>query len=65
MPRTAKIRIRTHPHQGAPRCTADTALRLSRDFGTTPEFWMNLQAHDLSRALSSHTYEEIPIRSGA
>jgi addiction module HigA family antidote len=23
--------------------TADTALRLSRYFGTTPEFWMNLQ----------------------
>jgi addiction module HigA family antidote len=31
--------------------TADTALRLGRFFGTTPEFWMNLQsAHDLSRA---------------
>lgn len=29
--------------------TADTALRLSRRFGTTPEFWMNLQtAHDLA-----------------
>lgn len=24
--------------------TPDTALRLSRFFGTTPEFWMNLQA---------------------
>jgi len=24
---------------------ADTALRLGRHFGTTPEFWMNLQAH--------------------
>lgn len=23
--------------------TADTALRLARYFGTTPEFWMNLQ----------------------
>lgn len=31
--------------------TADTALRLAKCFGTTPEFWMNLQsAHDLSRA---------------
>lgn len=31
--------------------TADTALRLARVFGTTPEFWINLQvAHDLSRA---------------
>lgn len=31
--------------------TPDTALRLSRVFGTTPEFWMNLQVqHDLSAA---------------
>ena len=31
--------------------TADTALRLSRFFGTTPEFWMNLQsAYDLEKA---------------
>ncbi|MDR2973957.1 MAG: HigA family addiction module antidote protein [Propionibacteriaceae bacterium] len=25
--------------------TADTALRLSRYFGTSAEFWMNLQTH--------------------
>ncbi len=25
--------------------TADTALRLARYFGTTPELWINLQAH--------------------
>lgn len=31
--------------------TADTALRLARYFGTTPAFWMNLQAaYDLSKA---------------
>ncbi len=31
--------------------TADTALRLARYFGTTPEFWMNLQArYDLEVA---------------
>ncbi len=31
--------------------TADTALRLARFFGTSPEFWMNLQAiHDLTKA---------------
>jgi addiction module HigA family antidote len=31
--------------------TADTALRLARFFGTSPEFWVNLQAmHDLTRA---------------
>ena len=29
--------------------TADTALRLGRYFGTTPEFWLSLQtAYDLS-----------------
>ena len=25
--------------------TGDTALRLARHFNTSPEFWMNLQAH--------------------
>jgi addiction module HigA family antidote len=31
--------------------TADTALRLACYFGTTPEFWLNLQsAHELSVA---------------
>ncbi|WP_207456506.1 HigA family addiction module antitoxin [Azospirillum sp. SYSU D00513] len=38
--------------------TADTALRLARYFGTTPEFWMNLQAaHDLSSAASERGAE--------
>jgi len=27
------------------RISPDTALRLARYFGTTPEFWMNLQTH--------------------
>lgn len=32
--------------------TADTALRLARYFGTTPEFWMNLQTrYDLETAI--------------
>jgi addiction module HigA family antidote len=32
--------------------TADTALRLGELLGTTPEFWMNLQAsHDLYAAI--------------
>lgn len=36
---------------GTRSVTADTALRLARYFGTTPEFWINLQAsHDLSLA---------------
>lgn len=31
--------------------TPDTALRLARFFGTTPQFWMNLQqAYDLETA---------------
>ena len=31
--------------------TADTALRLGKFFGTTPAFWMNIQAQfDLERA---------------
>lgn len=31
--------------------SADTALRLARYFGTTPEFWVNLQsAYDLATA---------------
>jgi antitoxin HigA-1 len=31
--------------------TADTALRLARFFGTSSEFWMNLQSlHDLDQA---------------
>jgi addiction module HigA family antidote len=30
--------------------SADTALRLARYFGTTPQFWVNLQsAYDLSK----------------
>ena len=37
--------------KGERAVTADTALRLSRFFGTSPEFWMNVQAmHDLTRA---------------
>ena len=33
--------------------TADTAMRLSKYFGTTPEFWMNLQReHDLRKVKS-------------
>ena len=33
--------------------TADTAMRLSKYFGTSPEFWMNLQReHDLKKVKS-------------
>src|SRR3954468_24111298 len=35
--------------------SADTAIRFARYFGTTPEFWLNLQsAYDLSRVLAEH-----------
>ncbi len=30
---------------GTRAITANTALRLSRFFGTSPEFWLNLQLH--------------------
>jgi addiction module HigA family antidote len=37
--------------RGKRAISADTALRLARYFGTTPQFWMNLQAnYDLERA---------------
>ena len=37
--------------KGETALSADTAMRLSRLFGTTPEYWMNLQrAWDLARA---------------
>lgn len=37
--------------KGERSVTADTALRLGRFFGTSAEFWMNLQAmHDLTKA---------------
>ena len=40
--------------------TADTAIRLSRRFGTTAQFWLILQdAHDLSRAEATNYYSKI------
>ena len=30
--------------KGKRKITADTAMRLSRFFGTTPEFWLNMQS---------------------
>lgn len=39
---------------GKRRVTADTALRLSRFFGTSPQFWMGLQSdYDLDVAQDS------------
>ncbi len=44
--------------------SADTALRLARHFGTTAQFWLNLQAsHDLSKAEMTTDYSAIPSRA--
>ena len=47
--------------------TADTALRLSRYFGTSDSFWMGLQAdYDLEEArerLGPRLEQEVPIRA--
>ncbi|MCA3593895.1 MAG: HigA family addiction module antidote protein [Methylobacterium sp.] len=44
--------------------TADTALRLGSYFGTSAQFWLNLQtAHDLSKAEASFDYSTIRPRA--
>lgn len=46
--------------------SADTALRLARYFGTTPEFWMNLQKTyelDLARKRFGRALGHIPERT--
>jgi len=49
--------------------TPDTALRLSRFFGNSPEFWMNLQQmYDLSKAkleLNERIENEVEVYAGA
>ncbi|MGA2166963.1 MAG: HigA family addiction module antitoxin [Terracidiphilus sp.] len=49
--------------------TPDTALRLARFFGNSPEFWLNLQQmHDLSKAkleLSKTIERDIAANAGA
>jgi addiction module HigA family antidote len=49
--------------------TPDTALRLARYFGTTPEFWLNLQsAYDLKvvrRELGARIDREVRAREAA
>jgi addiction module HigA family antidote len=45
--RITEIIARDNPRSVTP----DTALRLARYFGTSPEFWLNLQiGYDLSKA---------------
>lgn len=44
--------------KGETSLTTDTALRLSRFFGTTPEYWMNLQTgHDLQVEAKASAHE--------
>ena len=49
--------------------TADTALRLARYLGTTPQFWMNLQtSYDLKIAdkkIGKQIAREVPRRKSA
>lgn len=42
--------------------TADTALRLARYFGTTPQFWLNLQKSFELRVAEEESGEEIAGR---
>jgi addiction module HigA family antidote len=51
---------------GKRNLTADTALRLSRYFGTSPDFWMNLQSTyelDLARQQIGKAIQRIPKRA--
>ena len=53
---------------GTRRITADTAMRFARAFGTTPQFWLNLQMrYDLDMILQGgRNYEQIePLRAEA
>ena len=51
---------------GKRNITADTALRLSQFFGTSADFWMNLQSAyelDLARQQVGKAIQRIPRRS--
>jgi len=53
---------------GKRNITADTALRLGRYFGTSADFWMNLQKTyelDLARGQLSAAIETLPSRREA
>ena len=55
--------------RGKRAITPDTALRLARFFGNSPEFWLNLQQmHDLTKAklaLSKTIETEVPVYQSA
>ena len=53
---------------GKRNITADTALRLGRYFGTSPDLWMNLQTTydlDLARQQSGKEIQKIPRRQAS
>ncbi len=64
-----------HPHRindivrSKRSVTADTALRLSRCFGTSERFWLNLQTqYDLEAAkdrLGDRLVKEVRVRAGS
>lgn len=46
--------------RGRRAITTDTALRLAEYFGTTPQFWLNLQMqYDIRKAQEDETVERI------
>lgn len=52
---------------GKRNITADTALRLSQYFGTSADFWMNLQTAyelDLARQQNGKAIQRIPKHTG-
>ncbi|MFT0877390.1 HigA family addiction module antidote protein [Rhodopseudomonas palustris] len=65
VPRT---RIERLARQETP-VTADTALRLAKYFGTTPNFWMNIQAQYDLEVAEDNSADELrrikPIKSRA
>ncbi len=69
------LSISVHPRRineivlGKRRVTAETALRLARYFGTTPQFWLGLQAdYDLDIAadqLGERLDREVQVRQAS
>ena len=69
------LAIRVHPRRineivlGKRSITADTALRLARYFGTSPQFWLGLQTdYDLdcaADALGDRLQREVSTYAGA
>lgn len=48
--------------KGKRSITPDTALRLARYFGTTPQYWLNLQtSYDLGQCKVEHLEEINPL----